>query len=193
LADIGIKAGDRVAIDMPMTVESVAIYLGAVAAGCPVVTVADSFAPAEIAVRLKIGEARCIFTQDFALRGGKKLLLYERVRDAGATPAIVVPSGQAVDCGLRDGDMVWQDLLSDRTDFQLVSRDPADFSTILFSSGTTFSALTEDAEQYAVAMGISRLRPTTRWRPESASATWSATATTRRASGRDRTRCPSDS
>jgi acetyl-CoA synthetase len=139
LANIGIKAGDRVAIDMPMTVESVAIYLGAVAAGCPVVTVADSFAPAEIAVRLKIGEARCIFTQDFALRGGKKLPLYERVRDAGATPAIVVPSGQAVDCGLRDGDMVWQDFLSDRTDLQLVSRDPADFSTILFSSGTTGS------------------------------------------------------
>ena len=67
LAELGIKADDRVAIDMPMTVESVAIYLGAVAAGCPVVAVADSFAPAEIAVRLGIGQVRCIFTQDFAV------------------------------------------------------------------------------------------------------------------------------
>jgi len=139
LADLGTKAGDRVAIDMPMTVESVAIYLGAVAAGCPVVTVADSFAPAEIAVRLRIGEARCIFTQDFALRRGKKLPLYEKVCDAGAPQAIVVPSGRAIDCELRDGDMAWQDFLSDRTDFRAVPRDPADFSTILFSSGTTGS------------------------------------------------------
>lgn len=139
LADLGMKAGDRVAIDMPMTVESVAIYLGAVAAGCPVVTVADSFAPAEIAVRLKIGEARCIFTQDLALRRGKKLPLYEKVCDAGAPQAIVVPSGRAVDCKLRDGDVAWQDFPSDRTDFQAVPRDPADSSTILFSSGTTGS------------------------------------------------------
>ena len=74
-AGFGMKADDRVAIDMPMTVESVAIYLGAVAAGCPVVTVADSFAPAEIAVRLGLGQARCIFTQDFAIRLGKRLPL----------------------------------------------------------------------------------------------------------------------
>lgn len=139
LTDLGMKAGDRVAIDMPMTVESVAIYLGAVAAGCPVVTVADSFAPAEIAVRLKIGEAQCIFTQDSTLRRGKKLPLYEKVRDADAPQAIVVPSGPAVECPLRDEDMVWQDFLSDRTDFQPVPRDPGDFSTILFSSGTTGS------------------------------------------------------
>jgi len=139
LTDLGMMAGDRVAIDMPMTVESVAIYLGAVAAGCPVVTVADSFAPAEIAVRLRIGEARCIFTQDFAIRRGKKLPLYEKVRDAGAPQAIVVPSGGAVDCELREWDLAWQDFLSDRTDFQTVPRDPGDFSTILFSSGTTGS------------------------------------------------------
>ena len=82
LRDFGAKTGDRVAMDMPMTVESVAIYLGAVAIGCPVVTVADSFAPAEIEVRLRIGKPRCIFTQDFALRRGKRLPLYEKVRAA---------------------------------------------------------------------------------------------------------------
>ena len=136
LAELGIKANDRVAIDMPMSVESVAIYLGALAAGCPVVTVADSFAPAEIAVRLALGQARCIFTQDFALRLGKRLPLYEKVRAADAPQAIVLPCGRAVDCELRDGDLAWQDFLSDRTDFSTVPRNPSDVSTILFSSGT---------------------------------------------------------
>jgi acetyl-CoA synthetase len=137
LAELGLKANDRVAIDMPMTVESVAIYLGAVAAGCPVVTVADSFASAEIAVRLGLGQARCIFTQDFALRLGKRLPLYERVRAADAPRAIVLPCSRTVDCQLRHGDLAWQDFLSDRADFRAVPRDPSDLSTILFSSGTS--------------------------------------------------------
>ena len=138
-AELGIKADDRVAIDMPMTVESVAIYLGAVAAGCPVVAVADSFASAEIAVRLGLGQARCIFTQDFALRMGKRLPLYEKVRAADAPQAIVLPCGRTVDGELRPGDLAWQDFLSDRTDFRAVPRDPSDVSTILFSSGTSGS------------------------------------------------------
>jgi acetyl-CoA synthetase len=137
LAGLGLQAGDRIAIDMPMTVESVAIYLGAVAAGCPVVTVADSFVPAEIAVRLAIGQPRCIFTQDFTSRQGEKLPLYERVRAADAPQAIVLPCGPAVDCPIRDGDLTWQQFLSDRTEFQPVAREPSEATTILFSSGTT--------------------------------------------------------
>ncbi len=137
LAELGIKTGDRVAIDMPMTVEAVAIYLGAVAAGCPVVAVADSFAPAEIAARLGIGQVRCIFTQDFALRLGKRLPLYEKVRAAGAPQAIVLPCERVVDCALRDGDLAWKDFLSERTNFEAVPRDPGDATTILFSSGTS--------------------------------------------------------
>jgi acetyl-CoA synthetase len=136
LVRLGLRPGDRVALDMPMNVESVAIYLGAIAAGCAVVTVADSFAPAEIAVRLGIGQARCIFTQDFARRIGRRRPLYEKVRAADAPRAIVLPVGRAVECPLRDGDLFWQDFLSDRTDFQPVPREPSDANTILFSSGT---------------------------------------------------------
>ena len=137
LMELGLKANERIAIHMPMTLESVAIFLGAVAAGCPVVAVADSFAPAEIAVRLRIGQARCVFTQDFALRLGKRLPLYEKVRAAAAPQAIVLPCDRAVNCPLRDGDLAWQDFLSKRGDFVPVARSPDDATTILFSSGTT--------------------------------------------------------
>ena len=56
-------AGDAIAIDMPMTVESVVTYLGVVLAGCAVVSIADSFVASEIASRLCISQAKAIFTQ----------------------------------------------------------------------------------------------------------------------------------
>jgi len=52
-----------VAIDMPMTAEAVVAYLGIVLAGCVVVAIADSFAAAEIGMRLRIANAKAIVTQ----------------------------------------------------------------------------------------------------------------------------------
>ena len=43
--------GAAVAIDMPMTAVSVMAYLGVVLAGCVVVSIADSFSPAQIQTR----------------------------------------------------------------------------------------------------------------------------------------------
>ncbi|NIS28753.1 MAG: AMP-binding protein, partial [Actinobacteria bacterium] len=48
LAAAGFAAGDRIAIAMPMNVESVYAYLGIVAFGGVVVSIADSFASEEI-------------------------------------------------------------------------------------------------------------------------------------------------
>jgi acyl-coenzyme A synthetase/AMP-(fatty) acid ligase len=59
--------GSAVAIDMPMNVNSVVIYLAIVLAGYVVVSIADSFAPIEISTRLKISEAKAIFTQVITL------------------------------------------------------------------------------------------------------------------------------
>lgn len=55
--------GDAIAIDMPMTVHAVIIYLAIVLAGFVVVSIADSFAPKEIAARLRVSKAKGIFTQ----------------------------------------------------------------------------------------------------------------------------------
>ena len=122
-----------------MNAESVAIYLGIVKAGCVVVGIADSFAPDEIATRLRIGEAKAIFTQDHINRAGKRLPLYEKVIAANA-PKAVVFSWKGSDTAARvhrEGDITWNDFLSDVETFTAVPCDPDAHTNILFSSGTT--------------------------------------------------------
>lgn len=63
LKALGLDNGSAVAIDMPMNVKSVIIYLSVVLAGFVVVSIADSFASREISTRLRISNAKAIFTQ----------------------------------------------------------------------------------------------------------------------------------
>ncbi len=151
LADIGMKQGDAIAIDMPMNAESVAIYLGIVKAGCVVVGIADSFAPDEIATRLRIGKAKAVFTQDYINRAGKRLPLYEKVIAANAPKAIVFSAACKPNLAIekpsegseslartrREGDMTWNDFLSDTETFNAIPCHPDASTNILFSSGTT--------------------------------------------------------
>ena len=151
LVEIGIEPGDAVAVDMPMNAESVAIYLGIVKAGCAVVGIADSFAPDEIAIRLRIGNAKAIFTQDYINRASKRLPLYEKVIAADAPKAIVFSAARKLNLAIekpcevkeaiartqREGDMTWNDFLSDTETFTAIPCHPDAHTNILFSSGTT--------------------------------------------------------
>ena len=134
----GFVPGDRIAVDMPMTAEAVAIYLGIVKAGCAVVAIADSFAAPEIATRLRIGAAQAVFTQDVILRGGRELPLYARLLAAEAPRMIVLPGrADGVVGDLRAGDMRWEDFLPASDEFAAVACAPDAITNILFSSGTT--------------------------------------------------------
>ena len=133
----GFHPGDAVAIDMPMNAASVAIYLGLVQAGLVAVSIADSLAPEEVAVRLKLSDAKAIFTQDVLRRGGKELLLYQKVLAAQPPRAIVVPAGSALKAPLSGGDLSWESFLAADASFTPLPRDPDDATNILFSSGTT--------------------------------------------------------
>ena len=139
LVDIGMEPGDAVAVDMPMNAESVAIYLGIVKAGCVVIGIADSFAPEEIATRLRIGNAKAVFTQDYINRAGKRLPLYEKVIAANAPKAIVFCSegGDAIARTEREDDTTWDAFLSDEDTFTAIPCYPDAPTNILFSSGTT--------------------------------------------------------
>lgn len=138
LIEAGFQRGDRIAIAMPMTAESVAIYLGIIQMGGVVVSIADSFAANEIATRLQIAKAKAIFTQDAILRSGKCLPLYTKVIEANAPMAIVLPQDSVSSpVVLRSGDRSWEMFLSSNAQFNAVPAAPAAHTNILFSSGTT--------------------------------------------------------
>lgn len=134
----GFAPGDAVAICMPMTPESVAIYLGIVAAGMVVVSIADSMAPDEIATRLRIAHARGIFTVDDVMRGGKRLRHLEKVLAAHPPRAVVLGAGALE--GLRPADLRWSDFIAasaSQPAFAPVVAKADAPTNILFSSGTT--------------------------------------------------------
>jgi acetyl-CoA synthetase len=135
LDQLGIGEGDRVAIAMPMNLEAVLAYLGIVLAGAVVVSIADSFAPDEIATRLRIAGAETVVTQDAIRRGSKVLPMFAKVVAAGAGRAIVVRTGD--DIQLRSTDIAWDDFLADEENFDPVMKSPGDHMNLLFSSGTT--------------------------------------------------------
>lgn len=132
---LGVAPGDRVAIAMPMNLEAVVAYLGIVFTGAAVVSIADSFAPHEIATRNRIGEAGLAVTQDVIHRGRKILPMYEKLIAAGVERAVVIDTGARIE--LREGDIAWSEFLTASPEFVPVPREPGDHMNILFSSGTT--------------------------------------------------------
>ncbi|MEN8965628.1 MAG: AMP-binding protein [Polaribacter sp.] len=135
--NIQVKKGDTIAIDLPMTVECVAIYLAAIKAGIKVATIVDSFTPKEIQVRLQITNPKVVFTQDVLERAGKIFPLYEKVVTANTHKIVVIKTQKETAVSLRNQDVSWDDFLSENTNFTSVKQSPQDCITILFSSGTT--------------------------------------------------------
>ena len=137
LPRLGVDRGDTVAIDMPMNAMAVAIYLGVIKAGCVALTIAESFSAPEVRTRLEVGRAKALFTQDRILRGWRELPLYTRMLEAGAPVTVVAPAQGGLSEPLREGDLSWNDFLSDNDAFRAVACDPDAAINILFSSGTT--------------------------------------------------------
>lgn len=139
----GFKEGEALAVVLPMTAESVAIYLGIIWAGCVVVSIADSFAPPEIANRIRIANARAVFTYDVQVRSGKTLPLYTRVAEATSHPIICLPNSAegALAVELRGQDHSWSHFLAGAGNREQWPKahvaTPIEPINILFSSGTT--------------------------------------------------------
>ncbi|WP_397445063.1 AMP-binding protein [Polaribacter sp. R77954] len=135
--NIKVQKGDTIAIDLPMTLECVAIYLAAIKAGVKVATIVDSFTPKEIKVRLNLTQPKVVFTQDFLARAHKTFPLYDKVVEANADKIVAIKTIKNKDFKLRNQDVFWDDFLSENTNFTSVKQTPQNCITILFSSGTT--------------------------------------------------------
>ena len=137
LREQGFEPGDAIALYMPMNVPCVIAYLGTVRAGCRVVSIADSFPSAEIRKRIEIGDAGAVVTVENFTRGGRIIDLYQKIKDADAPRAVVIPSSSVEGITLREGDLCWDDFLSSRDRFESTAGDPYGVINLLFSSGTT--------------------------------------------------------
>ncbi len=136
LVNAGFVKGDAIGINMPLCVESIAAYLGIIKAGMAVVSIADSNTVPEIAMRLKLGKAKAVFTVDYFMRSGKKIELYSKVVQANCPRAFVLCS-DANAGSLRENDVSWNNFLSVKTEFTSVQCNANDCINVLFSSGTT--------------------------------------------------------
>ena len=123
----GLQPGARVALYLPMTVEAVAAYLGIILAGCTAVSIADSFAAPQVAIRMRITGASLAIVATPT---------YERLLAAAPDlDAIVIgelPNGRRP----RAADTPWARVTS-APPADAVSGPAAAHSNILFSSGTT--------------------------------------------------------
>jgi malonyl-CoA/methylmalonyl-CoA synthetase len=128
LADLGVKPGDRVAVQVEKSIEAIMLYLGTVRAGAVFLPLNTAYTPAEVEYFIADAEPR-VFVCDPA----KAEVLHPIAAKAGSqleTLGIWKLPGQSAGT------------LSDRalaapTPFATVSRGPDDLGAILYTSGTT--------------------------------------------------------
>ena len=133
LVRFGLNPGDAVVIYGPLSSEAIICYLALVKIGVVVVSVADSFSSLELKKRIEFSKAKAIITTVSYLYGGKKLMIYEKVKAATAIPAIVFGN----ESQLAGGDVSFDELLSSEALSDYHHTDPDAVMSILFSSGTT--------------------------------------------------------
>ena len=136
LQNAGGIPGDVIALMMPMTLEATVLYLAGIKAGMAVSTIADSFAPNEVSLRLEIAKPAFLFTQDFTHHKGTIHDLYHKICTVNP-PKMVVVQTESPSVTLRSQDVFWDDFLSDDNQFTSVKQSPQATTTVLFSSGTT--------------------------------------------------------
>src|ERR1051325_2604469 len=143
LAALGVQAGDRVALFLPMSPQ-VAIASHACAhLGAVQVPIFSGFAAPAVAARLQHSEAKVVVTADGSLRRGREVPMKPLVDEALAeSPAVedVVVWGRA-HCGapMRPGRDVWWDeaVSSSRGELEPLEVDSEHPYLLTYTSGTT--------------------------------------------------------
>ncbi len=119
LRGLGVKKGDRVAIYMPMSIESVATMLACARIGAIHMVIFAGFSGKAVADRIRISDAKYMLTQDQGSRKGKPVPLKTIVDDAlemipGIVKKVVVLRDRSEkEPPMKDGrDIYWDEFLN---------------------------------------------------------------------------------
>ncbi len=142
LTELGLVAGDRVAIYMPMIPEAIVAMLACARIGAPHSVVFAGFSAEALRSRIDDAEAKLVITADGQNRRGSAMALKpavdEAVADCPTVEHVLVVKRTGSDVEWTDKDVWWHDIV----DRQSTEHTPEAFDSehplfILYTSGTT--------------------------------------------------------
>ncbi|MFF4585700.1 acetate--CoA ligase [Streptomyces sp. NPDC001388] len=145
LLRLGLRPGDRVAIQLPMIPEAVFAMLACARLGLPHSVVFGGFSPAALQARIEDAQARLLITADGQYRRGKaepmKANTDEATRDTPGIEHVLVVRRTGTDVPWTEGrDLWWHDLVDAQSDEHTPQSFDAEHPLfILYTSGTTGS------------------------------------------------------
>jgi len=142
LTELGLVAGDRVAIYLPMIPEAIVAMLACARIGAPHSVVFAGFSAEALRSRIDDAEAKLVITADGQNRRGSAMALKpavdEAVADCPTVEHVLVVKRTGTEVEWTDKDVWWHDIV----DRQSTSHTPEAFDSehplfILYTSGTT--------------------------------------------------------
>ncbi|MFF8846468.1 acetate--CoA ligase [Streptomyces sp. NPDC015127] len=143
LLSLGLTAGDRVALQLPMIPEAVFAMLACARLGLPHSVVFGGFSPAALQSRIEDADARLLITSDGQYRRGRaeamKANTDEAIRDTPGVEHVLVVRRTGGDVPWTEGrDLWWHDVVDAQPDAHTPEAFDAEHPLfILYTSGTT--------------------------------------------------------
>jgi len=143
LRRLGLRAGDRIGIFMPMCPEVAVAVLATVKIGAIIIPLFSGYGPEAIATRLRDGEAKLLICADGFYRRGQVIPMKETadraLRLCPTVTKVIMHRRVVRDVPWTHGrDQVWDVLLEDEPDVAATEElDPEDPLMIIYTSGTT--------------------------------------------------------